>query len=123
MEVEVTIDGVDYSGSYIFGGIINSFSVGGMIRLEDVIFDDGLFEVMLVKPPQNVGQIAKLLSRLLQRKKTSAIISKKAREVIFTFKEPVSFTVDGEYGGSRMRWQVYNVPSAIKLRVNHPPAS
>jgi diacylglycerol kinase family enzyme len=123
MEVEVTIDGADYSGSYIFGGIINSFSVGGMIRLEDVIFDDGLFEVMLVKPPQNVGQIAKLLSRLLQRKKTSAIISKKAREVIFTFKEPVSFTVDGEYGGSRMRWHVYNVPSAIKLRVNHPPAS
>jgi len=34
MEVNVTIDGADYSGSYIFGGIINSFSVGGMIRLE-----------------------------------------------------------------------------------------
>lgn len=123
MEVDVTIDGADYSGSYIFGGIINSFSVGGMIRLEDVIFDDGLFEVMLVKPPQNVGQIAKLLSRLLQRKRTNAIISKKAREVIFTFKEPVSFTVDGEYGGSRTRWHVYNVPSAIKLRVDHPPTS
>lgn len=121
MEVDIKIDGVDHSGTYIFGGIINSFSVGGMIRLDDVMFDDGLFEVMLVKPPKNVGQIAKLLSRLLRRQGTSAIIRMKAREVIFTFKKPVSFTVDGEYGGSRTRWNIYNVPSAIRLRVHHPP--
>ncbi len=123
MEVDVKIDGVDYSGTYIFGGIVNSFSVGGMIRLDDVIFDDGFFEVMLVKPPRNVGQIAKLLSRLLNRKRTSSIIRKKAREVILEFKEPVSFTVDGEYGGTRTTWRIYNIPSAIKLRVHHPPAT
>ncbi len=121
-EVSVTIDGVDRSGTYIFGGVINSFSVGGMIKLEDVVFDDGLFEVMLVKPPKNVGQIAKLLSRLLSRKRHSAIIREKAREVIFTFKEPVSFTVDGEYGGTRTTWRIWNIPSAIKLRVARPPA-
>jgi len=122
MDVEITIDGVDYSGTYIFGGIINSFSVGGMIRLDDVLFDDGLFEVMLVRPPKNVGQIAKLISRLLQSKRSSSIIRKKAREVILTFKKPVSFTIDGEYGGTRETWRIYNIPSAIKLRVDRPPA-
>ncbi len=123
MDVRVKIDGVDYSGTYIFGGVVNSISVGGMIRLDDVMFDDGFFEVILVKPPRNVGQIAKLLSRILQRKRTSSIIRKKAREVILTFKEPVSFTVDGEYGGTRTTWRIYNIPSAIKLRVNQPPVT
>ncbi|HNZ63095.1 MAG TPA: diacylglycerol kinase family lipid kinase [Bacillota bacterium] len=121
--VNVMIDGVDRSGSYIFGGVINSFSVGGMIRLDDVVFDDGLFEVMLVKPPKTAGQVARLLSHLLWRRGDSAVIREKAREVILTFDKPVSFTIDGEYGGTRTSWRIRNIPSAIRLRIARPPSN
>ncbi|NLA70880.1 MAG: YegS/Rv2252/BmrU family lipid kinase [Clostridiaceae bacterium] len=121
VKTNVILDGVDYSGEYIFGGVLNSFSVGGMVRLDNVIFDDGVFEVLLVKPPKNVGQIAKLVSLLLRRKTGDAIIRKRARQAVFTFDKPISFTVDGEYGGSRTMWQITNIPRAINLRIPKPP--
>ena len=90
-----------------------------MIRLEDVIFD-AFSEVMLVKPPQNVGQIAKLLSRLLTQEDERDHQQESARSHLH-IQRTCFFTVDGEYGGSRTRWHAYNVPSAIKLR-SRPPS-
>lgn len=121
VKTNVVLDGVDYSGEYIFGGILNSFSVGGLVRLDDVLFDDGFFEVLLVKPPKNVGQTAKLVSLLLRRKTGDAIIRKRTREAVFNFDNAVSFTVDGEYGGSRTMWRITNIPCAIHLRVPKLP--
>ncbi|HZK29287.1 MAG TPA: YegS/Rv2252/BmrU family lipid kinase [Clostridia bacterium] len=120
VKTNVILDGVDYSGEYIFGGVLNSFSVGGMVRLDNVVFDDGVFEVLLVKPPKNVGQIAKLVSLLLRQKTGDAIIRKRAQEAVFTFDKPISFTVDGEYGGSRTMWRIINIPRAINLRIPKP---
>ncbi len=122
-ETTVLLDGVDYSGSYIFGGVLNSFSVGGLVKLNDVVFDDGLFEVLLVKPPRNLGQTAKLVSRILQRKTSDDMIRRRAHDIIFRFKEPVSFTVDGEYGGSRTDWELNNIKQAIRLRVPSAPGT
>ena len=115
------LDGEDYSGHYIFGGVLNSNSVGGLVRLDDVILDDGLFEVLLVKPPRNVGQTARLVSQLLRRKTGNDIIRRRARDISFRFIEPVSFTLDGEYGGTRKSWQVTNIKQAVRLRLQDPP--
>lgn len=122
-DTTVLLDGADYSGSYIFGGVLNSFSVGGMVKLDDVVFNDGLFEVLLVKPPRNAGQTAQLISHLLRRKTSEAIIRRRASEIIFRFKEAVPFTVDGEYGGSRTDWQIQNIKQAIRLRLQSPPGT
>jgi YegS/Rv2252/BmrU family lipid kinase len=121
VETKVTLDGDDYSGAYIFGGVLNSYSVGGMVKIDQVSFNDGLFEVLLVKPPKNMGQIARLLSLLLRRKTGDAIIRRRAREVVFEFPDKVSFTIDGEYGGSRHLWRIENIERAIRLRVAEPP--
>lgn len=121
VRAEVILDGQDYSGSYIFGGVINSFSVGGMVRIDDVDLNDGEFEVILIKPPHNVGQIARLLSHLVRRKTGDVIVKKRAREILFRFEAPLSFTADGEYGGSRKEWQIENIRRAVRLRVCQPP--
>lgn len=122
-DTTVLLDGVDYSGNYIFGGVLNSTSVGGIVRLDDVVFNDGLFEVLLVKPPHNVGQTATLVSQLLRRKTGEAIIRRRAGDITFRFGKAVAFTVDGEYGGSRTEWQIQNIKQAIRLRVNHLPGA
>lgn len=120
---QAILDGVDYSGDYIFGGVLNSFSVGGMVKLDDVLFNDGFFEVLLVKPPRNIGQTARLIALLLRRKTGDTIIRQRAREISFSFDDPVSFTVDGEYGGSRSQWTIHNLPRAIRLRIPKAPGS
>lgn len=121
IEAEVTLDGLDYSGRYLFGGVINSFSVGGLVKLNDVLLNDGLFEVLLVKPPRNLSQAARLVSRLLRRRTDDTMIRERAREIRFRFSEPVSFTVDGEYGGTRSDWQISNLRQAVRLRVKEAP--
>lgn len=121
VQTSVLLDGVDYSGAYIFGGVVNSFSVGGMVKLDDVLFDDGYFEVLLVKPPHNLGQTAKLISLLLRQKTGDRIIRRRARDIQFSFPQPVSFTIDGEYGGCRTEWTIKNIPRALKLRVLKAP--
>lgn len=121
IKTTVAVDGNDLSGTYIFGGVLNSFSVGGMVKLDDVIFDDGLFEVMLVQPPRNVGQFSGLLSRLLRRKTGGVIVRERGQKITFSFEEPVSFTVDGEYGGTRTTWTIENIPRAIYLKVKSLP--
>ena len=123
VDAKVTLDGEDYSGPYIFGGVLNSFSVGGMVKIDQVSFNDGLFEVLLVKPPKNIGQIAKLLSLLLKRKTGDAIVRRRAKEVMFEFQKNTSFTVDGEYGGSRHCWKIENIARAVRLRVEEAPAN
>ncbi len=119
----VLLDGEDYSGKYIFGGVLNSFSVGGMVKLDQVYLDDGYYEVLLIEPPRNLGQTASLLSQLLRRQTGASIIRRQAREIVFSFPEPLSFTVDGEYGGTRTDWTITNIPQAIRLRVPRPPGN
>lgn len=119
----VLLDGEDYSGEYIFGGVLNSFSVGGLVKLDQVYFDDGYYEVLLIEPPRNLGQTASLVSQLLRRRTGPAMTRKRAREIVFTFPQPVSFTVDGEYGGTRTEWTMTNIPRAIRLRVPRAPGT
>ena len=49
-------------GNYIWGAVCNSTSIGGMIRLnkELVDFNDGLFEVMLIKMPKTLIDLTKI---------------------------------------------------------------
>lgn len=49
--------------NYIWGAVCNSTSVGGMIRLnkELVDFNDGLFEVMLIKMPKTLLDLTKIV--------------------------------------------------------------
>lgn len=48
---EVTIDGVDYSGEYLLVAVANAQSFGGGMKVTpDAVIDDGLLDVLLVKP-------------------------------------------------------------------------
>jgi diacylglycerol kinase family enzyme len=39
------------------------------------------------------------------------------RKALFQFDDPVPFTVDGEYGGTKSTWAIENLPRAITLRI------
>ena len=54
-DLRVEVDGELHEGSYIYGMVTNSVSVGGFkgITGKNVLLDDGVFEVLLIHTPKN----------------------------------------------------------------------
>lgn len=101
-----TAGGKVYSGNYIYGSVSSSTSIGGIHfgDIADVRLDDGLFEVTLIKRPENILDLNSImLSVITQNLDNNPFIEHfKTSKISFEFTEPVAWTLDGEYGG---RWE------------------
>lgn len=107
-----------YDGEYIFGMITNSLSVGGMYKLNSktVKLDDGLFEVMLIKKPNDLIELEEITASLLNTKtKTNAVIKFSTNELKFTTYSKMSWTLDGEYGGTPSKIKITNINKTLTL--------
>ena len=105
-------------GDYIFGGVTNSTTVAGLVKLTDHAVDlsDGLFEVVLVKNPKNLKSTNSIISDILTRNYSSKHVSMfKSSNIRFLFDSPVSWTRDGENGGVHTEVLIRNNPSAVKI--------
>lgn len=107
---------------FIFGMVTNSSSVAGLLSLNDFLLDDGQFEVTLIKKPTNVKQLQEILHSLLN---IGVEIDKeyirffRTDEITFTSlsDEPVTWTLDGEYGGEEVVNTVKNHKKAVSFIV------
>lgn len=107
-EVEIEVDGVAWQGRYLFGAVLNSTSVGGLIRLpqRDVSLDDGAFELLLIEDPRVPLLRPAALARLLTLTNDTlsdapTLLFLHGKTFKFNFKDAsVSWTLDGEYGGT-----------------------
>ena len=118
LSVEITADGIDFSGQYIFGAVCNSFSVAGLVKLpeERVTLNDGLFEVMLVKKPHNLAEVVHLVQTITSRSFDSNYLTFfSAKELSMRFETPTAFTLDGEYGGEQREVQIRNNCCALNF--------
>ncbi len=104
-----------------FGGVTNSTSVAGLVRLDSslVQLGDGRFEVILVRTPKTVGDLNKILSGIMAKNYNNEhILLLQSRKVRFTFDRPVAWTRDGESGGQRQKVQLENLCSAVEIYVD-----
>ena len=114
----VEFDGRVEEGDFIFGGVTNSTSVAGLVKLDQdlVSLDDGLFEVSLVRFPENLADMNNLMGEAAARNYNGEMFSiRRASTVTFTFAEPVPFTRDGEPGGSHVSITIRNRRAALRL--------
>lgn len=119
--IKVVCDGGDkvYRGDYVFGGVTNSLSVGGLVKLsEDIVgLDDGLFEVILIKRPKNVDEFNQIVQALLTSNLDCRMIDFfRTSRVSFRLPEDTVWTLDGERAecGSKVELQVLH--NAVKLK-------
>ncbi|SDA14223.1 lipid kinase, YegS/Rv2252/BmrU family [Ruminococcus sp. YE71] len=118
IEMTVEHDGVTETGNFIVGLVSNSKSVAGMKFLLDdtVFFDDGLFEVSLVRTPANPLMLQQTLNdAIMNRLNTKNFLTFKTSKVTFTTAEPLAWTLDGEAGGAHTKMEITNCRRAIKL--------
>lgn len=116
----IRIESEEYTGEgeFMYGMISNSTSVGGFKGLasKSVEMNDGLFEVMLVKTPQNLEDWPKVITEvLLQDAANSNVIRFKTSHLKFTSDEPVAWTLDGENGGEHTSVELKNLQEMIEI--------
>lgn len=88
---------------YIFGAITNSTSLGGLMKLDrqNVHVNDGVFELLLIRKPENLLALTETFTQLLNHKyKFERIIFTHTDNVTLTSYLPLDWTLDGEYAGS-----------------------
>lgn len=105
----------------ILGMVTNSIMVGGMKRYkeEQVAFDDGLFEVILIRNPKNMIELNSILGSLLLNDMNSEYIYYfKTENLKFVCNEEINWTLDGEYGGSLKEAEIQNIKQGFTIYRN-----
>lgn len=119
-KMKVTWDEGVIEDEFIYGMITNSDSVGGFKNLtgKEVDLSDGLFEVTLVSKPANPIEFNEILYAFLNRDYSSkGLKSFKTSRIKFESIVPVSWTLDGEYGGTVMNAVIENKHEALDIIV------
>lgn len=118
--VKVTVDGKETKDSFIYGMITNSTSVAGFHGLtgKDVKLDDGEFEVILIKGPNNPIELNEILGFLTGViPKTQMVVTYKTKEIRIESEEEIPWTLDGEFGGNHKVVDIRNLHKKVELIV------
>lgn len=122
-EIHATRMKIEYDGGvieddFMFGAVSNSLSVGGFFKLpkDKVKFNDGLFEVLLVKKMPMTSLFSVLSKVRKQKYDGKQIILLQTRKLkIHAPDEEVAWTLDGEYGGKHHDVMVNVLEKAVEI--------
>lgn len=101
--IHVENDEFTTEDDFIFGAVCNSTSVGGfkLFHEMNVSLDDGKMEILLIKTPKTATDFQGILNAIQKGTLDHPfIIFKHVSDVKITSSEMISWSVDGEFGGS-----------------------
>ena len=118
IRMRVEHDGGIEEGEFCFGSVSNSTSIAGIFPLneDEVRLNDGIFEVFLVRN-MSVPNVARtILEVRAQKYNPKRVIYLRTSKIKFSFlDEDVSWTLDGEYGGTHRDVMIHILERAIQL--------
>ena len=122
--LRVEYDGGIVEGDFCFGSISNSASIAGMFKLreEDVKLNDGIFEVFLVRKmglPNLARTILEVKKQIYNPDRVVYLRTSKLR--LTSPNEDLSWTLDGEFGGTHREVMVHILERAVKLYTPENP--
>ncbi|CDA68141.1 MAG: YegS/Rv2252/BmrU family lipid kinase [Lachnospiraceae bacterium] len=107
-------------GKFIYGMITNSVSVGGFKKLtgKNVELNDGKLEVTLVRQPENLQDMNRIVTALVERNPNNEFIYWfKTSHITIIAKEEIAWTLDGEFGGNHKEVKIEDRREAISMIV------
>ena len=115
----VEYDGGTVSDGFCYGMVSNTISVGGFkgTPAQPVALDDGLFEVALVRQPQNPLQLQGILKSLAAMAPDDGglVTCFRTAKLKITARESIDWTLDGEFGGSCRTAEIVNHRQAVTI--------
>lgn len=117
--MEVEHDGGVVKDSFCYGMVSNTISVGGFkgTPAQPVALDDGLFEVALVRQPQNPLQLQGVLKALanMAPDEGGLVTCFRTSRLKLTAREAIDWTLDGEFGGRCREAEIVNHRQAVTI--------
>lgn len=121
--MKITCDGEIIEGDFLFGMVSNTRSLGGFkpVMNEGVVFDDGVFEVTLIKRPNSIIALNEIVASLLiEQFDTRHMFTFQAHTLVVECEEgdDVPWTLDGEFGGNHNKVEIKNCQRALEIMVD-----
>ena len=111
-------DGSIIEDKFLFGAISNSTSVGGILTLDpkQVDMQDGKFELLLVRAPQDLLELSECVKALTEQKYNCKMVTFcPASKVKITASADMDWTLDGEREPGHEVVEAENLHHAIRL--------
>ena len=105
---------------FMIGMNSKSKTVAGFrtIMGKEVKFNDGEFEVTLIKKPKNPAELNEIITALLiESFDTKYMYTFKSGELILESDEEIPWTLDGEFGGQHDKVHIMNKQQALKIMI------
>ena len=105
---------------FILGMVTNSVSVGGFREItgKNVKLNDGVFEVTLIRQPNNPVELTNIVASLLNKDIESDMLYRFDTDSLeFESSEEVKWTRDGEFGGAHSHVKIQNLHEAVDIIV------
>lgn len=120
IHLKFTYEGGEIEGDFLFGAISNAMSVGGIVKYDKsaVALNDGQFEVLLIRNPDNVLKLQPIIDGILKHEfNREGIEFFKTTELTIQTDESLSWTLDGEFAETNGEITINNEHNAITFIV------
>ncbi len=113
-------DGQIIEDDFLYGMVTNSTSVAKLLSLPEMEKDDGIFEVTLIRKPRNILDLQHIITGLTNiqlgaEKEYFDYFRTSELTVTCLDKEPVAWTLDGEFGGNETVKVIQNLHKALEF--------
>lgn len=108
----------DFDGEYIWGAVANTTSIGGVVTIAPKVvrLDDGKFELLLIRKPNNVNELNQcIISMLTQNYDYDLIDFISTDSVTVTSGKLFNWTLDGEKVSGQNKIEVKNIKHAVDI--------
>lgn len=120
-KMKITLDDQEsMEGRFMFGMVSNSKSIGGFksVNRRHTLYDDGKFEVMLIRRPINLIELQEIVAALLIEEYNSKYMQTfTASRIVLECEEEIAWSLDGEFGGRHASAVIENMHKAITIMV------
>ncbi|WP_282928851.1 YegS/Rv2252/BmrU family lipid kinase [Anaerococcus sp. Marseille-Q7828] len=117
-KMDVLVDDENIKGDFIHFMVTNSVSVGGFegITGDNVSLSDGIFELTMVRRPQSLADVNKIVSGLTNREENDMLIFRQGSHFEVKTDQKVSWSLDGEYGGTSTFAKIDALKEKVRMR-------
>ena len=113
-----TDDGTVIEGDYSFGAVGNSCSIGGVLHIpkDYVSMNDGKFEILLIKMPQNANQLASIVYGLTWSDFSNEMFTLvHAKEITVESDGSFDWSLDGEHEKGSKTVDIKNMHNVVNF--------
>ena len=118
IRLRVEANGKALEGRYALCAFTNSTSAAGIVKFDanQINFNDGLFELILIETPEDLGDASRIAGKLLSGNLNDPSITVLHTDAVRVLSEkPIGWSVDGENGGMQTEVFLSVEKSAIRI--------